>query len=722
MKCYPGFTYAEAVILELLNKSKQTLTCNRNSYKQVCFSQCAHFSYEFWSGHMKKIGEHAKPIQDQISEFSYMFGGKEFYSQFVRKRKPVVFRGVASDWMAAKQWKNESYLIEKYGDVLFDVEMGKIYDNNLNTRKTMKMKEFLSEYRNISMYLDSPFPQSEMIHDMQMPLMMGCEELKSAFTSMHLLFSNGGTSSPLHFDGFENFLTVFSGVKVVYLIDPNYIHNMYFKDIKTFPNLSPISPEGVDLVKYPLFASTPFHKLVLNAGDMAYIPQGWFHQVRSFESPNIGVSLWFSIFSPNQLLDINEPDYSYRDSLAQEEAFKFMVFNAPLEIECSSQKVNMINFDKIILPKVVNYTKRVKLEDVEKESFFVNNTVIYEKVELSQPTVFVGSDDRWIYAIDAQTGKIKWKVETANDTGSTCNFHNSGLVVYCGADDGYMRALDVTSGTVIWKFKTNASIISSAFVDHLNLIYFGSMDHYFYVLHSNGTLKWKKNLKSEIWSSPCLTNNSIFIATMSAYRSNIFALDKETGAVAWKYMAFSPIKASPCISHNGSLVTFCDTSSCIYSFNTTSGNITFLKKTASNDSIEATPVADSQGKLFILSKSGSLLALILEPPKVSWKLNIGNSDIGCSSSPYLGVNNILYIAGGNGTCYAIDPDSGEVKWKTDIGSQIFFSSPRLSKNVIYIGSLDGRLNALDSNTGKLLWSAHTNGPLVGTPLITRTFV
>ena len=32
-------------------------------------------------------------------------------------------------------------------------------------------------------------------------------------------------------------------------------------DIETFPGLSPVSPEGIDLVKYPNFANVPFHKV-----------------------------------------------------------------------------------------------------------------------------------------------------------------------------------------------------------------------------------------------------------------------------------------------------------------------------------------------------------------------------------------------------------------------------------------------------------------------------
>ena len=56
---------------------------------------------------------------------------------------------------------------------------------------------------------------------------------------------------------------------------------------------------------------------------------------------------------------------------------------------------------------------------------------------------------------------------------------------------------------------------------------------------------------------------------------------------------------------------------------------------------------------------------------------------------------MLYVGGGNGSVYAINPTDGVVKWRTDIGSAIFFSSPRLSKDgIVFIGSVDGYLYML----------------------------
>ena len=55
-------------------------------------------------------------------------------------------------------------------------------------------------------------------------------------------------------------------------------------------------------------------------------------------------------------------------------------------------------------------------EQVENDTL-VNNTVIYEKVDLDDETLFIGSDDTWIYAVSLSTGKVMWKTQTREDTG-----------------------------------------------------------------------------------------------------------------------------------------------------------------------------------------------------------------------------------------------------------------------------------------------------------------
>ena len=64
----------------------------------------------------------------------------------------------------------------------------------------------------------------------------------------------------------------------------------------------------------------------------------------------------------------------------------------------------------------------------------------------------------------------------------------------------------------------------------------------------------------------------------------------------------------------------------------------------------------------------------------------------------------------------------QVVWRRDVGSGVFYSSPRLSTlGDIYVGSMDGPLYALHAESGEVRWRVDTQGPLVGTPLITSRF-
>ena len=94
-----------------------------------------------------------------------------------------------------------------------------------------------------------------------------------------------------------------------------------------------------------------------------------------------------------------------------------------------------------------------------------------------------------------------------------------------------------------------------------------------------------------------------------------------------------------------------------------------------------------------------------------------------SSSPLLGPGNILYVGASNGTMYAINIKNGpNVIWKIDIGTAIFFSSPKLDVNGnLYIGTVDGDVVAIETETGLVRWKVKSAGPVPGTPLITNKY-
>ena len=52
--------------------------------------------------------------------------------------------------------------------------------------------------------------------------------------------------------------------------------------------------DAVDLARYPALANVEHWTATLAAGDCIYIPEGWYHQVRSVGSRSLAVNVWFA--------------------------------------------------------------------------------------------------------------------------------------------------------------------------------------------------------------------------------------------------------------------------------------------------------------------------------------------------------------------------------------------------------------------------------------------
>jgi outer membrane protein assembly factor BamB len=108
----------------------------------------------------------------------------------------------------------------------------------------------------------------------------------------------------------------------------------------------------------------------------------------------------------------------------------------------------------------------------------------------------------------------------------------------------------------------------------------------------------------------------------------------------------------------------------------------------------------------------------------TWKKSLGGS---VTTSPVI-TNEMLYFCTDDGFCYGVDKNTGHEHWvfgpeQRDLNVNacdscaLKFSQPIFDNNVIYAGSLDHNLYALDSQTGTLKWSFSTNGGILDAPSI-----
>jgi hypothetical protein len=125
------------------------------------------------------------------------------------------------------------------------------------------------------------------------------------------LNTGGGVVTQLHFDPTDNLLAVVKGMKSFFLFPPSEEANMYRCSNTEFDKGECIDTgepgwhvSAVDMhvltnasllpTKYPkLRAARGLHGQ-LRAGEVLFIPRGWWHLIASYGKPSLSINTWFS--------------------------------------------------------------------------------------------------------------------------------------------------------------------------------------------------------------------------------------------------------------------------------------------------------------------------------------------------------------------------------------------------------------------------------------------
>ena len=102
-----------------------------------------------------------------------------------------------------------------------------------------------------------------------------------------------GTLSPLHHDPDHNLLAQVVGSKYVRLYSPEQTERLYPRtDAVHRVSSQIVDPDAHDAARFPRFGGAPYADVVLNAGEVLYIPPRWWHFVEARET-SFSVSFWW---------------------------------------------------------------------------------------------------------------------------------------------------------------------------------------------------------------------------------------------------------------------------------------------------------------------------------------------------------------------------------------------------------------------------------------------
>jgi outer membrane protein assembly factor BamB len=264
--------------------------------------------------------------------------------------------------------------------------------------------------------------------------------------------------------------------------------------------------------------------------------------------------------------------------------------------------------------------------------------------------VYFGSGDGGVYAVDARSGVLQWKFQTADVVHASPAV--AGNTVYIGSWDGNFYAIDAETGQQRWVFRAGQDPAihnqvgfqsSAAVVD--GIVYVGCRDAHVYALDARtGLRKWDyPTSKSWVNGTPAVRDGIVYVGTSDS--SRFMALDARTGRLRFNFDARAFVFSSAALagelayvgSHNGRL----------YAIDAGSGALAWEFQTE----------ASKQDRLHLLNADGSL-----------------NRD---GFGPVFGDFQDMYI---------------DFYRYAAIGA--IMSSPVVDQGVVYVGSMDGKLYAL----------------------------
>jgi outer membrane protein assembly factor BamB len=324
---------------------------------------------------------------------------------------------------------------------------------------------------------------------------------------------------------------------------------------------------------------------------------------------------------------------------------------------------------------------------------------------------------------------VRWKFQSAGVISSSPAV-DAGTV-YFGSSDHYVYALDAASGAVRWKFKTGGRVTSSPAVA-AGTVFVGSFDGNLYALEAkSGTLRWKFATAGErrfsgrhlhgaepaaevmpdpfdaFLSSPAVEQGRVYFGSGDG---NVYALQARSGALVWKFATGNVVHASPAVAQGTVYVGSWD--SYFYALDASSGRLRWRFKTGEDPQINNQVGIQSSalvagGVVYFGCRDSNLYALDAATGARRWVFNNDGSWV--VSSPVLRDGVLYFATSDSATLHAVDAATGAKRFQLEFSHWPFFSSPALAGKTLYIGSHAGKLLAVDLTTRQVAWSFLTDG-------------
>lgn len=267
---------------------------------------------------------------------------------------------------------------------------------------------------------------------------------------------------------------------------------------------------------------------------------------------------------------------------------------------------------------------------------------------VSEPCPPLGGEDLVAVSVEQLNG-LKWKF-LASDVVRRDPVLVNGVVLF-GADDKRLYAVDAQSGELLWRIPLEHDGIFLA--GSGELVYAAAGSSLYAVDPLNGEIRWSHEAFGLGRSYPAVVDGVVYVG---GWDGRMHALDAETGETVWAYDAGAEVRtgfrSSPAVWEGSVYIS--TTSGILYSFDVATGEVLWQSRVGKRGNYKS-PAAG--GGLVFLPDESHLYAFDASGGALLWKIEIRLAE----DSRMTVSGGVLYFI--RGAVVALDAATGDELWR-----------------------------------------------------------
>ncbi len=231
----------------------------------------------------------SQPIEEILS-----IDAASFKKAYFNKKKPVIIKGLAKEWKSTQEWNLDFFLSLKDDKDVYLLSDNFIQEDNRYRKASFKdyikqLKDAETNNKNFKDYLTT-LDIFEYYPELKDHIDFSFFEKHTKVNDITAWIGPAGTISGFHADTANNVYAQIRGKKMFIICSPKFNKTMYPSSKHIYGAVaSDVDINNFDKDRFPKFMDNDFKSVILEPGDILFVPQNWWHYVQAID-PSISIS------------------------------------------------------------------------------------------------------------------------------------------------------------------------------------------------------------------------------------------------------------------------------------------------------------------------------------------------------------------------------------------------------------------------------------------------